>query len=416
MYRRVIPLLTVLLVTVALCLAGCTQPPATPVQPGATTPVTTPGTAMPEVKVMYTAVGQMPALLSTDQIDGFMAWQPYAAVADESGIGKVVSYSQDLPPAGSWKDHTCDSFVVQRDLINKSPALVDTVSALIIAATDYTRDNRDEAAEISADWMFGSKEMTFGNVTVSSIDVEKASMPTIKFGTDPSPAWIKSNDLFISSLKSLGLLSGTLANATTDQTHAIIFDFTPYERGRELLAKGAITAPTDGPAKISIGYLPSDHDSMLFVALKKWQYFKEKYGAALKPRTDAPGKVDIADLIIGDKVVAEVQLVRGDAGPQLMTLLAQDNIQFAVVGTPPTIAAIDKGTPVKIVFPVQMEGSALVISQGAPVTDWDSFINYVVARSNTGKPLIIAAPLKGSIQDVQFRYALESSGVTVKQA
>ncbi len=43
---------------------------------------------------------------------------------------------------------------------------------------------------------------------------------------------------------------------------------------------------------------------------------------------------------------------------------------------PPTVAAIDKGTPVKIIHPVNTEGSGLVVDVNAPVSDWKSFVTW----------------------------------------
>ncbi len=40
----------------------------------------------------------MPMLLATKQIDGYIAWQPFVSIGSESGIGKVVVYSGQLPP------------------------------------------------------------------------------------------------------------------------------------------------------------------------------------------------------------------------------------------------------------------------------------------------------------------------------
>jgi len=97
-----------------------------------------------------------------------------------------------------------------------------------------------------------------------------------------------------------------------------------------------------------------------------------------------------------------------------MTLMGSNTIDFAVAGTPPTISAIDKGTPIKILFPLHTEGSALVVSAKYPVSDWNSFIALVKQRSIDGKPVKIAVP-QGSIQDVQLKYALKDSGVAVTE-
>jgi ABC-type nitrate/sulfonate/bicarbonate transport system substrate-binding protein len=387
------------IVLAALLAAGCTQSPA-------------PGTNA-TVMLLYTNPGQMPQLLATDQIDGYMSWQPFVAVGEVTGLAKVVSYSQNLPPPAIWADHSCDSLVARDAMVQDNPELTDALSAAIITATNYTRDNPDRAAEISADWIFGGSDLTFGNVTVSSVDVEKASIPTIRFTNDPSPQWMESNILFIDALKNIGYVTGTLSNVTPEQTDALIYDFGPLENAQAMLAAGTVTAPPGPSRKISIGYLLSDHDAPLFVAIKEWQYFNDTYGVALKPVGDTTGRVQNAELLVDGKKVADVQLVQGDGGAQLMTLMASNAIDFAIAGTPPTISSIDKGTPIKILFPVHTEGSGLVVTSSAPVTDWESFITWIKEKSSTDNPVKIAVAPKGSIQDVQLKYALEQSGITV---
>ncbi|HIH02667.1 MAG TPA: hypothetical protein HA263_02050 [Methanoregulaceae archaeon] len=52
----------------------------------------------------------------------------------------------------------------------------------------------------------------------------------------------------------------------------------------------------------------------------------------------------------------------------------------------------------------------------SPATDWNSFVAWAQDRSRTGQPLKIAAPGKGSIQDVLLRVALNESQVNVIEA
>jgi len=389
--------------TFCLLVAGCVTP-ETPPEAGAT------------VEIIYTNTGQMPMLLATDQIDGYMVWQPFVAVATESGIGKVVSYSQDLPPDKIWEDHTCCALVTQDAMIEDNPALVDAISALFIAADDYITKNQDSTAEITAQWLFGGGEMTFGDVSVDSVDVLKASLPTMKFTTEPSDKWIESNHQFIEAEKELGYITGQLLNATPEEAELLLFDFGPYTRAKAMVDEKSILTPEKVSKPIAIGYLPSDHDAPVFVMIKEWKYFQDNYGIALKPRSDTLGKVDVADLIVNGETITEVKLVRGEGGAQLMTLMASNAIQFADVGTPPSISAIDKGTPIKILHPIQTEGSGFVVAADSPAQDWDSFIEWATQRTAEGKPLKIASPLKGSIQDVQIKYALQDSGVVVTEA
>lgn len=393
------------LVGILLCIAliaGCTT----------TTP---PAPSTGEVALLYTSVGQMPQLLATDQIDGYMAWQPFVAVGKVTGMGTIVSYSQDMPPRPVWEDHSCDSLVARNEVVNANPILADSLAVILIHATDYTRENPDIAAAASAEWIFGSSDLTFGNITVSPLDVEKASIPTIKFVNDPSAQWMASNDLFIDALKEINYLQGSLANASPAERNNLLYDFRPYENAKASIKDGKNPLPAAGSQKISIGYLLSDHDAPLFVAIKEWQYFNDTYGISLKPREETQGKVENAELMVNGQKIADLQLVKGESGAQLMTLMASNSIDFAVAGTPPTITAIDKGTPIKILFPLHTEGSGLVVTKDAQLkeNDWDGFISWV---KSAGRPVKIAVAPKGSIQDVQLRYALEQSGLVVNEA
>jgi hypothetical protein len=55
------------------------------------------------------------------------------------------------------------------------------------------------------------------------------------------------------------------------------------------------------------------------------------------------------------------------------------------------------------------------VTSRAPVDGWDSFTQWIKDTSTPTKPVIIAT-VQGSIQDVQLRYALEQSNITVIEA
>jgi NitT/TauT family transport system substrate-binding protein len=73
---------------------------------------------IPEVELLF-CKGQsiLPMLLTTGQIDGYVAWQPYLALAEKSGIGKVVALSRDFPPDGTWHNHPCCVLVASNDIL-----------------------------------------------------------------------------------------------------------------------------------------------------------------------------------------------------------------------------------------------------------------------------------------------------------
>ncbi|MDD1659068.1 MAG: ABC transporter substrate-binding protein [Methanomicrobiales archaeon] len=369
-----------------------------------------------DVGILYTkGTGPMPTLLATKQIDGYIAWQPFVEVAPVAHIGKVITYSGELPPAGRWQNHPCCVLAARTDLMGSNPALVDAMGAATILATRYVNDHPSEGAEIVADWLAGKGNFTYGNVTVSSVEVLDRAFPTVKFVNEPSEAWMNGQVEFIYALRELKALTGSLSNTTDTQSKALLFDTGPYTRAMAMIGAGKITAPPAERDPVGVGYLLSDHDASLFVAVKKWQYFNDTYGIALKPHDMTATRPDVVDLLVNGVKVAELKLIPADAGPQLMQLAATNTIQFAYVGNPPTIAAIDKGTPVKILMALNDEGSGVVVVTDSPATDWDSFVRWAKERSAAGKPIKMAAPGKGSIQDVMLRYALEESGLSVKE-
>ncbi|HNW81123.1 MAG TPA: ABC transporter substrate-binding protein [Methanoregulaceae archaeon] len=399
MIKRLIIALAVMLT--ALLIAGCITPSPS---------------GENSVSVIYTkGTGPMPTLLATDQIDGYIAWQPFVEVAPLAGIGKVLVYSGDLPPAGRWKNHPCCVFTARQDAIDNTPELTNALTAAFVLSTQYISEHPNESAEIVADWLAGKGNFTYGNITVSSVDVLQRAFPTVKFVNEPTDEWKNDTLEFVYAQRELGVLTGALVNTTDAESLRLLFDTRPYESAQVMIQSGQITTPLTQSKPISVGYLLSDHDAALFVAVKNWKYFQDNYGIALKPRDLTASRPDIADLIVNGVTVAEVRLVPADAGPHLMQLASTDTIQYALVGNPPTIAAIDKGTPVKIIMALNNEGSGIVIAEDAPANDWDSFVTWAETRSAGGQPVKIAAPGKGSIQDVLLRYALEESGLSIKE-
>ncbi len=396
-----------------LIIAGCTQP-------AGNTPTVTPTqtlSSQTSVGILYSkGVGPMPMLLATKQVDGYIAWQPFVSIASESNIGKVVDYSGQLPPDDSNVNHPCCILFASDNLISQNPDIVAAVSALTQVSSKYIIDHPSEASQLEASFLVGSSNFTYGNITVPSVDVLDDAFPTVKYTNDPTPEWINATKRFVATQIQLGYVTSNLKNSTSAQLDTQLFAFGPYQDAKQMLANGTLKTPAKTTKQITIGYLNGDmHSAALHIALKKWQYFNDTYGVALKPRDPTMARPDMADLIVNGVTVAQVKLVGGDAGPQVMQMAATDIVQMGYVGVPPAIAAIDKGTPVKIINPVNTEGSGLVVDVNAPVTDWNSFVNWSQQRSAAGKPLKIAAPGKGSIQDVMLQYALRDSGISFKE-
>ena len=402
-----------------LFIAGCIQPstPPTPVTTSGTPQVTiTSGTGTTVVNVMYAGgVGPMPVLLSTNQVDGYIAWEPYVSVATESGIGQLVAYTKDFPPVPEWSNHPCCVLTARNDLVAGNPDFVNAMAVQTILADQWITDNPDQAAADLSEWVIGNDTIKFGDQSVPALNVMKSAIPAVNYTTEPTPKWLNGTKNFVNAQISLGYITGNLKNTSAENMDATLFDFRPYLAARKMIADKKIVTPAKLNKQVGIGYLKGDiHCGSLIISIKEWQYFNDTYGIAIKPRDLTAARPEICDLIVNGVPVAELKLVTADAGPQLMQMEATEIIGMGYAGVPPAIGSIDKGSPIKILMPTQTEGSGLIATKGSPALDWNSFISYAGERSLSGKPLKIAAPAKGSIQDVMLQSSLKSSGVTIK--
>ena len=131
-----------------------------------------------------------------------------------------------------------------------------------------------------------------------------------------------------------------------------------------------------GDDTVKIGYLPSDHDAALFVADAQGQY--------------------------KDKGI-KTELVQFNNGGDLMTAMASGDVDVGYVGISPVLSSVSSGVPVKIISAAQTEGSGIIVSSNAGISD---------AKDLAGKT--VATPGEASIQHVLLASYLNSSGLSLK--
>lgn len=124
---------------------------------------------------------------------------------------------------------------------------------------------------------------------------------------------------------------------------------------------------------IRIGHLNSQHDSPLYVA-------------------DALGLYKAQGI--------EVEFYEFNNGGDLMAALAGGSIDVGYLGITPFLSSIDKEVPVKIVSPVQEEGSAIIVGKNS---------NIHSIKDLKGKT--IGHPGESSIQYALLIYELEKEGI-----
>jgi ABC-type nitrate/sulfonate/bicarbonate transport system substrate-binding protein len=351
----------------------------------------------------------LPMLLATNQIDGYVAWQPCLAIAEEGGIGKVVAYSQDFPPLGTWKNHPCCVLVASGDLLGEDPELVSCLAALIMISTNWVNDNPREAVQISREWLMGDRNYSLGSTSLPSQQVFLKSFSTFRFSSRPDQAWVRSCQALVSCMTDL--LNTTEGLQTRHLNLSSFYDLQPYGRAEEAVNKTRRFILSPRERRIRVGYLMIDHQAPLFVAIRRWRQLQEGYGIALRSQNEEMKRPGLFDLLVEGEKVAEVELVATATGQTMMVLMEQDCLDMALVGITPALGAISLGCDAKIIMPMQNEGSGLVMAADSPARDWSGFVELAEARYRQGRPLKIADPDLGTIADVLFQSALRESGI-----
>ena len=92
------------------------------------------------VKLVVMGPPDMPPALANGSIAGYIVADPFNAMAEISGVGKILRFTGDV-----WRDHACCVTVVHEDLITGEPeaaqALVDSVAQAQLALRDDAKGN-----------------------------------------------------------------------------------------------------------------------------------------------------------------------------------------------------------------------------------------------------------------------------------
>jgi ABC-type nitrate/sulfonate/bicarbonate transport system substrate-binding protein len=370
-----------------------------------------------EVELLF-CKGQsiFPVLLTTGQIDGYVAWQPYLALAEKSGIGRVVALSPDFPPDGAWHNHPCCVLVASNDILQNYPDMAMAVSAILLCGDDFAKEHPEALPVITADWLMGDEDYLLGSHIISPVSLFNRSLSTFVFSSHANGKWNDSAQILVDRM---GDILNTIDSSQHNGSETKLSEFMdskPYYQAVKWIASqdkaSSYYSNSSKPGKnpIRIGYLMIDHQAPLFAAVKNWPYFLEKCKIALKS-ADGLKRPRYLELMINGQKAADVELISAPTGQNLMTLMEQDNLDMAIVGITPAIGSISLGCEAKIIQPVQNLGSGLVMANASGVKDWDDFVFLAKASFANGRPLKIGDPDLGTITDVIFQDALRASGL-----
>jgi NitT/TauT family transport system substrate-binding protein len=171
-------------------------------------------------------------LLESRALDGFVMNQPGCAVAVHKGLGRIAADLCDLPPKGRWLHHPCCCVAATDETLKAYPEALKGFLKVIHLATQIIRDEPAVAVDCAVRW------------TKTDREIEAASVPTNRYISEPTDAWVAGMRTWAEMAADINLFSGRYAQMTPD---AFVQDVCALdlcrEAARELRAKGLLKSP-----------------------------------------------------------------------------------------------------------------------------------------------------------------------------
>jgi NitT/TauT family transport system substrate-binding protein len=175
-----------------------------------------------------------------------------------------------------------------------------------------------------------------------------------------------------------------------------------------ILVPFALLSATEEIPSIKVGHVGHDHQVALYAAIEAGKSLEKDYGVYFKPVKEQ----EVYDLYDKGSLVARVQFVRVGGGAKMPAALEQGHIEVGLGGIGPVVKFMDKGSPMKILAPLNNDGDALVLRNAFSSSTWDDF---AASAKKTGSPLRIGykAPLANAY--MIFTRALKDAGISYGQ-
>jgi NitT/TauT family transport system substrate-binding protein len=337
------------------------------------------------VSYLAFAPKDMKAALATDQVDAYIAWEPYVSDSVVGHVGEVLLWSEEI--------------------MSGHPCCVVLLSNSFAAGTDGDELTlRFVKAHIEATkWMVDALEAGSGTNYTKLVDmavqftqrnstVVSAAFQHLEFRYAMDSAFTSALEQFTEMYVELNM---TTTEDLTDRGYTSVEDFvdsyvntTYIERATTVQPSATILNP-DSP--IRLAYLLGDlHQMAQVVALNTTvlgtgKSLFQEYGLNVQKATGAPFA----------------------SGGAEMTAFAGGLVDIGYLGAPPAILRhLNEGVGATIIAQANVEGSGLVVAAGSGITSLEGLVNKTVA--------VPGPPPESSIQFLLLKIALEREGIELK--
>lgn len=176
-------------------------------------------------------------------------------------------------------------------------------------------------------------------------------------------------------------------------------------KGEEVKASDTSEKISKDIPNIKVAYVFTNHQTPLMVAAEKAEDFKSE-GVYLVEKANRQKYT----LMKGENPIANMELVVMKSGSESMTMLGQKHVDLALASSAANMAAIDKGTKVKMLCPVHTEGIGLVAKKDSGLKDWPSFVKKAKESKD---PIKVGYHSPTSAPLILFLAAAKENGLTV---
>lgn len=169
---------------------------------------------------------------------------------------------------------------------------------------------------------------------------------------------------------------------------------------------GVAVAATKSTPRLYMSYVFTTHHTPLMVAAEKGEDFKPS-GAYLKEMVPRQ-KYELIGK--NGQSLAVVSLIVSKSGSETAVLFAQDRLDLGLASSTAFMSGIDRGTPMKILAPLHVDGLSMVFPADSKVKGYAD-VEQIIKMSD--KPFKIGYHSPTSAPRVVFEGALQAAGMTV---
>lgn len=160
--------------------------------------------------------------------------------------------------------------------------------------------------------------------------------------------------------------------------------------------------------RLYLGYVFTTHHTPLMVAANRGEAFKAD-GAWFRPMVERQ-KYELLDS--AGKPLAVIDFLVSKSGSETATLFAQGRMDMGLASSTAFISGIDKGTPMKIVCPLHVDGMGMVFPKESTLAGWQDVHTYI---KTAGHPVKIGYHSPTSAPRIVFEGALYKAGLKITE-